>query len=102
MANVTYQLDYHPEAKFEIDEAYSWYEEKERGLGEKFLSQLTLKLAQIAVAPETFSVKGNTKYREAKVDVFPYSIAYKIFVDRYTVFISSVHHQKKHPNKKYR
>jgi hypothetical protein len=42
---------------------------------------------------------GAKKIREAEVDVFPYLIVYKINDRKKEIYISSVHHTKKHPRK---
>jgi hypothetical protein len=36
------------------------------------------------------------------VDSFPYLIVYKLYKRNKTVFVNSIHNQKKHPHKKYR
>ena len=102
MNPVLFKLEYHPDAIAEYEAAYIWYEMKEPGLGEKFQRQVREKLEQIVQMPEAFSVKSRRQYREAFVDKFPYTITYKIYSAKHIVFVSSLHHQKKHPDKKYR
>ena len=41
-------------------------------------------------------------YEEASVDRFPYKIIYKIGKTHKEIYISSIHHNKKHPRNKYR
>ena len=74
----------------------------QEGLGEKFLFQVMKKLEIILEMPEAFSAKHKKHYREAALDIFPFTITYKIILKKNIIFISSVHHQKKHPDKKYR
>jgi hypothetical protein len=59
----TYRL--HPLTKQDYDEAYEWYEDKQKGLGERFLKAVRKKIEEI-------------------------------------IYISSIHHSKKQPRKKYR
>jgi plasmid stabilization system protein ParE len=92
----------HPLIANDYEEAYSWYESKLPGLGERFLAAVRLKIESIAAHPQNFSSKGNLKFREAIVDDFPFVIVYKINKRRREVLISSIHHMKKHPRKKYR
>jgi plasmid stabilization system protein ParE len=96
----TYRL--HPLTKKDYDEAYEWYEDRQKGLGEQFLKAVRQKIEDIVSHPEVYSSKSNKRFREARVDVFPYLIVYKISKRKKEIYISSIHHAKKHPRKKYR
>ena len=48
--NYSYQL--HPLVKKDYDEAYEWYEEKQKGLGERFIKEVRKKIDEILVNPE--------------------------------------------------
>ena len=97
-----YTISLHPAADKDLTEAYKWYEEKQTGLGEKFIEQVTHKTESIRLNPEAFSSKGKIPFREALVSKFPFIIVYKINHEQKQIFISSIHHVKKHPKKKYR
>ncbi len=97
-----FSITFHPDVLKDYEEAYSWYEDKLEGLGEKFIAAVRNKLENIAKRPSVYSTKSNINYREAKVSGFPFIIVYKIYKDKNEIFVSSVHHAKKHPNKKYR
>lgn len=99
---MSYLTLFHPLVDNDYAEAYEWYEEKSVGLGENFLIAVRKKIAEIAQHPETYSSKGRHTYREAIVDGFPYIIVYKIYKKEKQIFISSVHHAKRHPKNKYR
>jgi len=92
----------HPGVFKDYEEAYTWYENQAEGLGEKFIAAVRKKLEVIAEKPSAFSSKSKVKYREAKVAGFPFTIVYKVYQHKNEVFVSSVHHLKKHPKKKYR
>jgi len=96
----TYYL--HPLIKQDYEDAYCWYEEKQKGLGERFIKAVRKKMDEIASQPESFGIKTNKKYQEAMIDFFPYVIVYKINRFSKEIYISSIHHTKKHPRKKYR
>lgn len=98
---MNYLLIFHPEAEKEYIEAYMWYEEKSEGLGTRFESMVEKKLERIQDNPEIF---GYTKglYREALVDVFPYTIVYKVDKRRRAVYISAIYHTSRNPVKKFR
>jgi plasmid stabilization system protein ParE len=92
----------HPLIRQDYHEAYQWYEEQQKGLGEKFIKAVRQTIEQIIVHPEIYGSRTNKKFREIKVDYFPYLIVYKINKQKKIVYIVSIHHTKKHPGKKYR
>ena len=92
----------HEKVQIDINEGFAWYEERQEGLGYKFLDSIGRKIHQIVSHPETFGSKGNPKYREAMLDRFPYVIVFKIYKRKGEIFISSIHHTKKSTAKKYR
>jgi len=57
---------------------------------------------EIKQHPETYGSRDRKEFREAMVDYFPYLIVYKIHKRKKLIYISSIHHTKKHPRKKYR
>lgn len=99
---MNYRFRFHPLVQEDYNEAYTWYEEKQKGLGERFLKAVSLKVDAITENPELYGSKGNKKFREAKVEFFPYLIVFKINKRTKEVYVSTVHHTKKRPGKKYR
>lgn len=99
---MSYALRIHPLTQQDYYEAYHWYEDKQKGLGERFVYAVRKKIEEIAIYPEVFGSRSNKRFREAEVDVFPYLIVYKINKLKKEIYISSIHHTKKHPRKKYR
>jgi len=97
-----YSLVYHEDVAVDYNEAYYWYEKQQAGLGEKFLTAIRVKTQQIVSNPDTFSVKSKPGYHETAVDGFPFLIVYRIYKKQGHILITSIHHQKKHPRKKYR
>ena len=61
----------HPLIRQDYDEAYGWYEGKQKGLGERFIKSVRQKIEQITVHPEAYGSRSNKKFREVKVDFFP-------------------------------
>ena len=99
---MSYQYEFHGDVAEDYNEAYAWYESQKTGLGDRFLLLVRKKMDQIAENPEHYGKKINKDYREAKVDVFPYLIVYKVYVQRKIVFVNAIHNTKNHPTKKYR
>lgn len=98
--NYSYKL--HPKVQEDYDEAFEWYEDQQKGLGERFIKAVRSKITEIAANPENFGSRGTKKFREAAVEFFPYLIVFKLSKKNKLVYITSIHHMKKHPRKKYR
>jgi plasmid stabilization system protein ParE len=85
-----------PEALDDIDEGYSWYEEREYGLGEDFLHSIEECISSILRVPRGFPV-ALLDFRRAPVRRFPYEIFYEI--DDETIKIYAVFHCSQDPYK---
>jgi toxin ParE1/3/4 len=98
---MTYQIVLKEEAVADISEAYHYYENQSKGLGERFLAELEASYSSLATHPSNFGFIDNQKIlRDKKVSVFPFNIIY--FIEENSVVILAVHHSKKHPSKRYR
>ncbi len=97
-----YSVVFHADTATDYNEGYKWYEDQQTGLGEKFLSAVNAMVGKILTNPEIFSTKSRLGYYEAVLKKYPYTIVYRIDKRQKIVFISSIHHQKKHPRNKFR
>mgnify|MGYP002335845089 CR=1 FL=1 len=75
---MVYTVRFHPLVQQDFSEAYVWYEEKQKGLGERFLQSVRLKIEEISIQPQTYGSRSRKLFREAQVDFFPYLIVFKI------------------------
>ncbi len=50
--NYTYQI--HPLVEKDFEEGYIWYEERQKGLGERFINAVDAKIKQILQSPEAY------------------------------------------------
>lgn len=98
MSTFTYELVLR--ARYEILEAWEWYEDRQEGLGDRFINQINLKIKQIIQTPERYPEKKRS-FREAKIDVFPYLLIYKIANRKKVITIISVFHTSRNPAIKY-
>ena len=94
---MSYSLEIKNEANLEITEAYLYYENKQIGLGEEFLSHLDIYFARIKKNPEHFPQKRKP-FREAFIKRFPYLVIYEI--TEYKVIVYSVFNTRQNPEKK--
>ena len=92
-----YELEIKEEADLEITKAYLYYEEKQMGLGDKFLKLLEKYLDRICENPKHFQVKRKPYY-EAYLQKFPYLVIYEIAEMR--VIVYSVFNTPQNPKKK--
>ncbi len=98
---MSYRVVFHPIAESEYQEAYLWYEDQLKGLGNRFEDAVDVRLNQILIRPLLYSKKRGV-FREAKMDAFPFQIVYKIYEKDKTIFVSAIYHSSRNPKKKYR
>ncbi len=83
-----------PEATHETDDAFGWYEDKEDGLGFRFLHDLETAYAAIARRPETFQ-QVRSGFRRALMGKFPYAVFFEF--DEKLAVVHSVFHCSRNP-----
>jgi plasmid stabilization system protein ParE len=88
-------------ARKELQHSWEWYEDRQTGLGDRFVKTVFEKLKQIEDNPAK-GMQRNGKYREATIKIFPYLIIYRIETEDNCVFVHSVFHTSRNPKKKYR
>jgi plasmid stabilization system protein ParE len=87
-------------AQKEIAVSWTWYEERLKGLGDKFLKEAVEKISKIQQFPERVPTKYK-QYRERTLDTFPFIIIYRINKKKKVIRIVSVFHTSRHPKTKY-
>lgn len=98
---MTFQLKFHPLAEQDYVDAYQWYENEQKGLGQRFEKMVDHRLQMISQNPENYHL-CKAPYREVAVEFFPYTIVYKMNKRKKTVFITAIYHTKRSPRYKYR
>jgi len=86
-------------AQIEVLDAWEWYEDRQPGLGDRFKDDVAKKIDAIVDNPLHYALKG--KYHEAKTDVFPYLIIFRIEKRNNIIIIVSVFHMSRHPKRKH-
>src|SRR5262245_54689209 len=89
-------IEFTPQARRDVREAFAWYEDQRAGLGDRFLSHLDECFAAIEKRPELFEVVYK-HYRRAIVRKFPYAVFYR--ADGNTITIHSVFQSAQNPRK---
>ncbi len=70
-------LIFHPEAKRELEQAISYYEDCQEGLGTEFLEEVYSTIQRILAYPEAWAMLSE-KSRRCLTNRFPYGIIYQI------------------------
>jgi toxin ParE1/3/4 len=90
---------YRPAAEFELQDAYRWYEERERGLGSEFIQCIDACVETICRHPEIYPI-AHREIRQGVVRRFPFTIYYVPTKD--AIIILSVFHSSREPLKRQR
>lgn len=91
---MTFQIYIRPEAEIDLEDAASWYQLQQHGLGYEFLEEIKHSLQIIEDNPHLF----RTTYKEVRraiVQRFPFVIYYQIEGDE--VIVIGVIHASRHP-----
>ena len=88
-------------AQKEIASSWTWYEERQRGLGDRFVKEIIDRIRKIEATPERYPLRYKI-YRETPVLIFPYLIIYRINKRKHSVRIVAVFHTLLNPKKKFR
>ncbi len=94
-----YYFQLTPKAKNEFINAYDYYEEKVKGLGEKFRKEVYHFISLIIINPFHYPLKTK-KQREVVLKKFPYLILFRIEESTKTIYVSSIFHTKRNPTRK--
>ena len=99
-SSVVYQSILSTRAEEEIEESWKWCEERQTGLGDRFVGEVIHRLHQIEQHPERYPSRYRS-YRETMVNIFPFSVIYRINKKKKIVRIVSVFHTSRNPKHKY-
>jgi toxin ParE1/3/4 len=94
------RVELHPEARTELRAAALWYEEQRAGLGDELVSEISMLLARIGEAAQSYPRWPGTDSAPAVVYKaalrrFPYLIAFEIHAE--SAFVLAVAHAKRRP-----
>ena len=91
---MNYNLIIQPEAEYDIQNAFEWYESQNPGLGSEFVRAVDACLSGIGRQPLAYQVTYK-QVRRVLIRRFPYVILYIFEQD--TVFIFACFHAKRNP-----
>jgi plasmid stabilization system protein ParE len=91
---MSYVLQLQTEAILDIKEAFDWYEEQRKGLGDELLEEIEECYNKLREHPQYYTYLNN-RFRRIKVKRFPYLLIYEI--EDLKVIVNSLHHAKRKP-----
>lgn len=97
---MVYRLNLSEEAKQDINEALVWYSQKEEGLPQTFIADLSERMNYIETQPLLFQITSKGRYREAQLSTFPYVIVFELI--KTEIMVYAVFPTKANPKIKYR
>jgi plasmid stabilization system protein ParE len=93
---MTAELIIAPEAEQDVLQAYEWYEDRRRGLGDEFLDCVDACIQGICRMPELYA-KVYEEFRRALLRRFPYALFYEYTGRKVTVYC--IFHTSQDPEK---
>ena len=93
---MTYQVRIRPEAQIEFNQSVDWYQERQLGLGQKFVESIDSAIQSIAESPAQ-SARVHNEVRCKSVRGFPYQVFYRIH-GLNSVEVLSIFHVRQHPS----
>jgi hypothetical protein len=94
-----YQLIFKPRSIEMQKEAYQWYEQKQKGLGELFLTELEYHYAKLQHFPSAYTTVYKN-YRQTRLKKFPYVIVFKI--NDTDVLVYAIFHSSRSTKQKFK
>lgn len=95
------RVEFHDLADLDLFDAWSWYEDQQDGLGDRFLRSINATVHRAARwpnggEPALRNDNGDIIERKVPTDGFPYAVRYRVIDDRLVVM--AVLHQHRHPD----
>lgn len=87
-------VDFHPAALREVEDAQAWYEVRSLLAASAFLRELSIAVQRIRQAPQRYPI-ADAGTRRILLDRFPFTIYYRVKSD--TLNVVAVAHQKRRP-----
>ncbi|AXJ02501.1 ParE toxin of type II toxin-antitoxin system, parDE [Cyclonatronum proteinivorum] len=89
------RVTFQPAAQKEMFESVAYYEQKDHGLGSKFLYEIDSTLSLISAYPESGTLL-NAYARRVLLKGFPFGVVYRIYNNQ--IVILAIMHLRRKPN----
>jgi len=84
-----FRVLYHPEVYEDLKEAMDWYEEKQEGLGIKFLATAKMQINSLRNSALQYSVRYDD-VRCMPMKKFPYMVHFRVNIQEKSVIVEAV------------
>jgi plasmid stabilization system protein ParE len=98
---MSFEVRFQSKAEEEYLHAVIWYENKQKGLGGRFVTSVEIQIKRIIENPEHYPLK-KSQYRQSKAEHFPYVVVFKLYPIKKLILIISIFHTSRRPSKKFR
>lgn len=88
-------------AQHEINSSWIWYEDKQQGLGDRFVDEVMNGIERIQNNPFHYAIRIKS-FRETCLRSFPFLIIFRINEGKGIVRIISVFHTARNPHRKFK
>jgi plasmid stabilization system protein ParE len=98
-SNTGYLTIFSSRVQKEIAKSWEWYEERQPGLGDRFVKVVLTKIKLIEQHPERYPTRYKS-YKETPTAVFPFLIIYRLNTRKKIIRIVSIFHTSLNPKRK--
>ena len=88
-------------AQKEIAFSWQWYEDRQPGLGDRFLNAVIDRIRTIEQNPDRYPTRYKA-YKETMLEDFPFLVIYRVSNKQKVIRIVPVFHTSKSPKRKYK
>jgi plasmid stabilization system protein ParE len=88
------KIEFHPEARLDLESARSWYRERSKLAARAFITEVLRALRSIAISPDAWP-RTRANERRFVLKRFPYSIIYRTRENE--VFVTAIAHHRRLP-----
>jgi hypothetical protein len=92
-----FAVEFNPEFYSDIEQAFDWYNEKQSGLGDKFITAVKQQTEKLSTSPLHFAVKYDN-IRCMNFKKFPYLLHYRVDEELKIVRVEALFHTSRNPN----
>ena len=90
------KVEYNPDFFNDLVQAVDWYNEKQVGLGSRFLNNVKKQTEKLSTTASHFAVKYDD-IRCMRIEKFPYLVHYRIDEQNQTVKVEALFHTSRNP-----
>ena len=93
---MNFAVEYNPEFFNDLVQAVDWYDDRQIGLGKRFLNKVRKQTANLSTSALLFAVKYDD-IRCMRIEKFPYLVHYRVDEQTFTVKVEALFHTSRDP-----